>query len=849
MLRTRDTTLRERVDSTIGYHYQRERLNALFAEAVSRPLVVVCAGAGYGKTSAIHDFAREYGAVTAWVQLSERDNVGARFWENYTHTIAQMNKPFAMAMAELGFPDTEDKLNQYQAIMRENVVIRKRLLVFDDFHLIEDPAVLHFIERSVHDMIPEMSLFLVSRTMPRINIASMTTTGRMFSITESDLQFTEQELVDYFRKHRIPLPSDSLRTIMGDTEGWAFAINLIARSYRQAPGYEGYLRNAMKTNIFQLMESEIWNGISDKLQDFLVRLSLIGHLAVDLIALLADGDDSLMDELERQSAYVRRDDYISAYLIHHLFLEFLTNKQSQLTEQQKIDTYQIAASWCNDNGFKIDAMSYYEKVGNYAAIILIFFDLPTQVPQDVARFAVEIFKRAPADAYDRVDFFAVMHVRVVMCLGLWREAFALMAHYEARYLKLPEDDDFRNHVLGGIYYCWAILRTLMCTIDDCYDFDEYYAKMDECLSRSPVEPGLLSNHPSGPWISLVGTSRAGAPQEYIDSLTRATAHASHCFGGAMSGIDDLAQGELKFYQGNITGAEADIVRGLERAREHRQHETVHRALFYILRISIFQGDRLKAEQALKDMKTLLNEHEYAFRYITYDIAEAWYSYILEMPDRVPEWLTENFAPYGHAYFIENFGNQAKARYCFMAKKYPMLLSYLDEQKKRESILFGRLEMLAMEACVHYRMKNKAEAFAVLHKAYEEAVSNGLVTPFVLLGKDMRTLTASALKEPDIAIPREWLEDVNSRAATYAKRRAHIIADYKQANRIEDGVAFSQRESEILTDLSHGLSRKEIALNHNLSVNTVKMIINAIYGKLGAENLADLIRIATEQKII
>jgi len=39
------------------------------------------------------------------------------------------------------------------------------------------------------------------------------------------------------------------------------------------------------------------------------------------------------------------------------------------------------------------------------------------------------------------------------------------------------------------------------------------------------------------------------------------------------------------------------------------------------------------------------------------------------------------------------------------------------------------------------------------------------------------------------------------------------------------------------------------VNRNLSINTIKMVINAIHVKLVAENLADLIRIATERKMI
>ena len=178
-----------------------------------------------------------------------------------------------------------------------------------------------------------------------------------------------------------------------------------------------------------------------------------------------------------------------------------------------------------------------------------------------------------------------------------------------------------------------------------------------------------------------------------------------------------------------------------------------------------------------------------------------------------------------------------------------------EMKQRESCLYGRVEMLAIEACVHYKMNDKNKALAVLLEAYETASPNELVMPFIELGKDMRTLSFFATKElgnipgTDAKIPKPWLANIYRKAASYAKRQAHVILKYKQANRIVGGVALSNREIEIITDLSHGLTRAEIASSRNLSINTVKMVINMIYTKMGAENLPDLIRIAAEQKMI
>ncbi|MCL2043091.1 MAG: LuxR C-terminal-related transcriptional regulator [Treponema sp.] len=836
------------------YHFERPRLHELFSQAVRYPVVVVCAGAGYGKTSAVQDFVRKYKAVTLWMQLSERDNVGARFWENYTHAVAQVNKPLAAEYTKLGFPDTSDKRNQYVTLSRDLVLMKRRVLIFDDFHLIEDRQVIRFVEECIiQKMPPGTSAFFVCRSAPGINTAALAVKDLLFGINENDLHFSDDELSGYFRQLNIAVQPDVIRNIMLDTEGWVFAINFIARSYEKAPGYKGYTRNAMKSNIFRLMETEIWDGLSDHLRPFLVRLSLIDHLSVDLIVLLAGHDKDLIAGMEEQSAYIRRDSHTNTYLIHHLFLEFLRQKQDILDEDQKCEAYRIAGKWCDKNDFKIDALSYYEKTGDYESIVPILFAFPVQIPENIAKFALEIFDRAPEQAFDTVDLLPVLHVRSCLCQGLLEKAKDLLEYYEARLLKL-EDSESKKRTLSRLYFSWSYLRALLCTTDDRYDFDVYVEKFCTCLggppaSIGPVNPGTFPVYHPGAWINRAGSSRKGAPEEFIAATARMSALISKNIGGLLSGEIELARGELKYYQGDNRAAEPFVIRALKQAKEHRQFGIIHMALFYILRLSVARGNFPKAQQAVRGIKDQLSETEYPDRFTNYDICLAWYYYILNMPENVPGWFKDDFSPYSHAGFMENFINRMKAYYCYITRDYNPLLSYIGEMKHRESFLFERVEMLVMEACTHYKMKEKSLAFAALEEAYNTASPNNIILPFIEMGKDMRTLAASALKESASGIPKPWLETINRKAAIYAKNRGHVAAEYRRVNNITISAVLSPRETDILADLSRGLSRTEIADNHDISVNTVKMVINSIYSKLGAENLAELIRIAVQKGLI
>ncbi|MCL2721465.1 MAG: LuxR C-terminal-related transcriptional regulator [Treponema sp.] len=830
------------------FHFDRSRLNRIFTEAMKYPLIMVCAGSGYGKTTAVNDFVREYQTTTVWVQLSERDNVGARFWENFTHSMNLINAEFGASIKKLGFPDTIEKLKQFQKFLQIHDDKKRRIIVFDDCHFIENPAVIRFVEEAIRNLPVGITLFLISRSTPKINIAGHISSDQIFEASEDELRFTESELAQYFRSQGIALLPDSLRSIWQDTEGWAFAVNYIVRSYKKAPGYKGYLRNAMKTNIFRFMEIEVWDNTSPFLRNFLVQLSLIDHLSVDLISLLAGEEKELIYELEKQNAYVRLDSYINAFLIHPLFLEFLKTKQDILPQKKKYETYTVAGQWCNNNGFKIDALSYYEKIENYNAIVLMFLGSPSQIPYDIACYAAAVFERTPKKTFDTVTFLAATHLRAVMCQGLMEEADKLAANYESKFIYLPKDDFFRRNTLSSIYYYWAIIRVSISIKTDVYDFDLYFEKLKNCFDE-PIDIRNLITRDPGPWFCAVGSSRKGAAQEYIDVLTRSGEHVSKCYINFGAKEDEFARGELKLYQGDIQGAEISFDCGINHAKLLKHSAVINKTLYYLLRIAVFKGDYIKSQELLKTMKIYLNDPEYNNRFIEYDIYLSWYYCILGMAENIPDWLKENISLYAHVSFIENYANQMKARYCYAIRNYPPLLSYIHDMKQRESYLFGRIEMIVRESCIYYKLKEKEKAYMAFEEAYNNASPNNIIMPFIEMGKDMRTLTSFILKYPENKIPVSWLEDINLKSASYAKRITHIITKYKQANRLTDDIIISTRESEVLTDLSHGLSRSEIAVSRNLSINTVKMLINNVYIKLGAENLADAIRIASERKIL
>jgi len=827
----------------------RPRVNKLLAKAIKKPLVMVCAGMGYGKTIAVSDFVRESELPTIWMQFSEFDNIGLSFWENFTGAIEHVNKLLAEECKDLGFPDSEDKLNQYFFQLDRLMAKQRFLMVLDDVQLVKDAAVMNFIEHLIYKSSSNRTLILICRDLEQINTSGPWIRDMETNLNENDLNFTESELAQYLLQQGLSEEIPNLPEIFKDTEGWAFIINFLVRILKKSPGYTGHIRGVMKKNITRLMEREAWNVISERLQRFLVRLSLVNRLSTELVSMLAEGDEDLLAELNQQRVvYLRFDSYSGCYLIHHLFHEYLSGKHEILTSEEIQNTYKIAAEWCVGHGFNIDALTYYEKTANYKAIVQIIRESPTQLLLSVAQHLKGIFDRAPAEVFDRVLSFACSHVRTLMLAGLWQDAQELLKSYEREFHRKPAADEFRNQSLEVLYYLWGVLRQLMCTVDDVYDFDVYFEKMSHKSMHLPTGQ-IRDNYPLGPWINRVGVTRTGAPQEYLDAITRCVKYVSKASINWMEGLDELGWGELLFYQGEINALRSLIASALERAEKGKQFAIVHLALFYTMRVAVWQGEYAKADRALKNMETLLEENEYFNRFSIYDIVLGWYYCALRRPEKVPGWLKGKFTPYSPTNLLDNFSNQIKARYYYLTKKYEALLIYIEEQKRQELMLYGRVEMLAMEACARYQMKDKTASFGALLEAYKAAEPNDIVMPFIEMGKDMRTLTLAAQRDEECSVPKAWLKSINQKSSAYARHQTMVISEYKRANDINEGIGLTHRETVVLCDLYKGFSRSEISANQNLSINTVRLIVNTIYEKLKARNLTELIRIAHEQKLI
>ena len=834
------------------FDVERPRITQLFERALKYQLVTVCAGTGYGKTSSVHSFLREHKGRKAWIQLTGQDNAEASFWDKYVNTMYSAASEMAQSLLHNGLPKTENDYEKYFAFARAvypRLVERysEFFVIFDDMHLITNQNILRFIEQAIRFKVPKKTTFIISRKDPLISLPGLASDRIMPGITEDDLCFTEDEIGEYLRKIGVSLSTQRVSDIYRETQGWAFALALIGRSLQKSPEYRSDLFGAMKNNIYKVFEAELLSVISERLKNFLIRLSLLDRLPAELLGELAT-DGAVIDEMEQQSAYIRYDPYMNTYIIHWLLLEYLREHQDLLSEKDKSDTYNKAGKYCERNNYTSDAIAYYEKAGDYAALIeLIYNKVNMQIPFDIAEELLVIFESAPARVVKEIELFAITHLRILLSLGRFSEAISLGTRYEKQFLETRETKKSAR-TLSGVYLHLGIAHEMLSTDEDRCDFLPYYIKQDEVYSKNPfTSEGTSAIMMTGSWASSVGAEREGALEEHISALTDSEPYLIHGRNGYGAGRSDITAGELMYYRNAVKEAERLFTQGLQKARSYRQFAIIQRALFYLIRLSVIRGDADSAGKHLAELKEILSEEDYIVRYETYDIACGWYYLKLGQLDRVPDWLKSDFLPYAHAKHIENYGNQIKLLHCFITKDFASLLNFTGRRKERSTIVYERIESQVFEACAYYQMKDQRASFGILREAYETASPNRIVAPFIEMGKDMRTLTAAALRDEELAIPDNWLKAINRQSSSYAKHLSFISAGMRDD--ADSEIRLSDREREVLLGLSQGLTRTEIAGNAGLSPNTIKMITGSLYEKIGASNIADAIRIGVGKNLI
>jgi len=310
----------------------RPRLARKLLESSRYRLTVVRADAGYGKTTALTQLASLVGE-SRWYGLDGADRDPLIFLRHL------------IALFEGEGPDDRRQVRSLDILSRQpgastewvravdalandlhETMVGDHVLILDDFHLAESPAVLTIVERLLAHGPSSLHLVLGTRQVPGLSrMARRVASGDVLRIGRSDLAFAEDEVVELFRaQSQLELDPEPAERLVSQTDGWPIAVHLMAQvSATELSSGPPRERDAM----FEYLANEVFDEQSPELKEFLLGVSVLRRLDAELCDDLLDRDDSALrlDEIERSSLFVSALGG-GTWRLHPLFREFLSRK-------------------------------------------------------------------------------------------------------------------------------------------------------------------------------------------------------------------------------------------------------------------------------------------------------------------------------------------------------------------------------------------------------------------------------------------------------------------------------------------------------------------------------------------
>ena len=208
-----------------------ERLNA----GLGGKVTLVCAPAGFGKTTLLASWVEEIDRPTAWLSLDENDDDLASFVRSLTAALQSVFPDAFGAMASLLQATRFPALDSLVALFSNDLadVAEDLLLVLDDYHCIRTSEVHRLLGQLVEHLPAQAHLVLSSRSDPQLPLARWQAQGQLHELRANDLCFTLEETEAFLAR---VMGSVALHEVAGvleeRTEGWIAMVRLAGLSLR-----------------------------------------------------------------------------------------------------------------------------------------------------------------------------------------------------------------------------------------------------------------------------------------------------------------------------------------------------------------------------------------------------------------------------------------------------------------------------------------------------------------------------------------------------------------------------------------------------------------------------------------
>jgi LuxR family transcriptional regulator, maltose regulon positive regulatory protein len=357
----------------------RSRLLERLSLGTAGELTLVCAPAGFGKTTLLGEWARRSRRPVAWLSLDAGDSDPARFWRAVAAALDGTRAGLGQRAAAL-LQGPQLSLEAMLSVLVDELlaVPGEVVLVLDDYHLVEAPPVHDSLAVLLERLPPQLRLVVASRADPPLPLARLRARGQLAELRQADLRFSPEETAELLRAAVGPdLPRAAVTALEHRTEGWVAGLQLAALSLQGRPDVAAFVDgfSGGHRHVLDYLAEEVLDRQPAPLRSFLLETSILERLCGPLCDQVTGrtGSQQLLEQAERANLFlVPLDEVRGWWRYHPLFADLLLTRLSQRQPGLVPQLHRNAAAWHETHGLADEAVGHALAAGDtrWAALLV-----------------------------------------------------------------------------------------------------------------------------------------------------------------------------------------------------------------------------------------------------------------------------------------------------------------------------------------------------------------------------------------------------------------------------------------------------------------------------------------------
>ncbi|MDI5978153.1 LuxR C-terminal-related transcriptional regulator [Amycolatopsis magusensis] len=366
-----------RIPATSPAVLVRERLHVLLDAAIEGvdpgpPVTVVCAPAGYGKTTMLATWARHRtdrsGARVAWVSVDVEDNDVVLLW---TAVVRALEVAGAWPAGAGPTPPPDDQYGPFVARLITSVeqLAQPVVLVLDGVHDLRSDGAVRTVNLLLRHSPATMPVVLATRFPPPLILPRLRLEGRLRELGQDSLTFTPVEARSLYVRDGVQLTDGELALLMERTEGWAAALRLAALTL-DADRPRGELIRRLTGDdqvVADYLVGEVVTRQPEEVQRFMLTTCVCRTFSARLAAELSQQENAgqILDWLERTGVLVAtRDRTGRSYRYHPLLRGYLRAELGRRDLSALRRLHHTATGWYVAAGEQLPAIEHAAAAGD-----------------------------------------------------------------------------------------------------------------------------------------------------------------------------------------------------------------------------------------------------------------------------------------------------------------------------------------------------------------------------------------------------------------------------------------------------------------------------------------------------